>query len=219
MRDAAFSSLLEVARDGLYRRRAVAAALIAAPALWLGARAQPAPARRATPAQTEGPFYPLVFPKDSDYDLLRNGELNYSNGQSSWLEGHVSDLAGKPVAGAQVEIWQCDHAGHYHHPGDGAKADNRFQGFGRVTVSAVGRYRFRTIRPVAYSGRTPHIHIKVKLGTRELVTTQLYVEGDPGNTRDFLWRNLSAADRAALTVPFAPGTDGLRANFPIVVAA
>ncbi len=219
MRPAAFSSLSQIARDGLYRRRAVAAALIAAPALWLGARAQPAPARRATPAQTEGPFYPLVFPKDSDYDLLRNGELNYSNGQSSWLEGNLSDLAGKPVAGAQVEIWQCDHAGHYHHPGDGAKADNRFQGFGRVTVTADGRYRFRTIRPVAYSGRTPHIHIKVKLGTRELLTTQLYVEGDPGNTRDFLWRNMSAADRAALTVPFASGADGLRANFPIVVAA
>ncbi len=219
MRPAAFSSLSQVACDGLYRRRAVAAALIAAPALWLGVRAQPAPARRATPAQTEGPFYPLVFPKDSDYDLLRNGELNYSNGQSSWLEGHVSDLAGKPVAGAQVEIWQCDHAGHYHHPGDGAKADNRFQGFGRVTVTADGRYRFRTIRPVAYSGRTPHIHIKVKLGTRELLTTQLYVEGDSSNARDFLWRSLSAADRAALTVPFTAGTDGLRANFPIVVAA
>ena len=219
MRPAAFSSLSQIARDGLYRRRALAAALIAAPALWLGTRAQPAPARRATPAQTEGPFYPVVFPKDSDYDLLRNGELTYSNGQSSWLEGSLSDLAGQPVAGAQVEIWQCDHAGHYHHPGDGAKADNRFQGFGRVTVTADGRYRFRTIRPVAYSGRTPHIHIKVKLGTRELLTTQLYVEGDPDNTRDFLWRSLSTADRAALTVAFTSGADGLQANFPIVVAA
>ena len=219
MRPAAFSSLSQKARDGLFRRRAVAAALVAAPALWLGARAQPVPARRATPAQTEGPFYPLVFPKDSDYDLLRNGELNYSSGQSCWLEGSLSDLAGQPVAGAQVEIWQCDHAGHYHHPGDGGKADNRFQGFGRVTVMADGRYRFRTIRPVAYSGRTPHIHVKVKLAARELLTTQLYVEGDPGNTRDFLWRSLSAADRAALTVAFASGTDGLRANFPIVVTA
>lgn len=201
------------------RRRTVATALVAAPALWLGSRAQPAASRRATPAQTEGPYYPVVLPRDSDHDLLRNGTLTYSEGQSAWVEGSVSDLAGKPVAGAQVEIWQCDHAGHYHHPGDGDRADRRFQGFGRVTVDADGRYRFRTLRPVAYAGRTPHIHVKVKLGQRELLTTQLYVAGDPGNPRDFLWRSLGEADRAALTVPFAPGSDGLKARFPIVLAA
>ena len=204
---------------GLLRRRAVAVVLVAAPVLLLGARAQPAPGQRATPAQTEGPFYPVVFPEDSDYDLLRNGALNYPEGQGVWLEGSVIDLAGRPVAGAQVEIWQCDHSGHYHHPGDGARADRRFQGFGRVTVAADGRYRFRTIRPVPYSGRTPHIHVKVRLGARELLTTQVYVADDPGNPRDFLWRNLGAADRSALTVTFAPGSDGLRASFPIVVAA
>ena len=77
-------------------------------------------------------------------------------------------------------------------------------------------YRFRTIRPVAYSGRTPHIHVKVKLASRELLTTQLYVAGDPDNERDFLWRNLGPEARAALTVPFEQGSDGLRANFPIV---
>ncbi|WP_096668158.1 dioxygenase family protein [Polaromonas sp. AET17H-212] len=203
----------------LLRRRTVAAALAAAPALWLGPRAQPAASRRATPAQTEGPFYPVVLPRDSDHDLLRNGALTYPEGQSAWIEGSVSDLAGKPVAGAQVEIWQCDHAGHYHHPGDGDRADRRFQGFGRVTVGADGSYRFRTLRPVAYAGRTPHIHVKVRLGQRELLTTQLYVAGDPGNPRDFLWRSLGEADRAALTVPFAPGSDGLQARFPIVLAA
>ncbi|MGC1172397.1 intradiol ring-cleavage dioxygenase [Polaromonas sp.] len=201
------------------RRRTVAAALVAAPALWLGVRAQPAAGLRATPAQTEGPYYPVVFPKDSDHDLLRNGALAYPEGQSAWVEGSVSDLAGKPVAGALVEIWQCDHAGRYHHPGDGDKADRRFQGFGRVAVGADGRYRFRTLRPVAYAGRTPHIHVKVKLGQRELLTTQLYVAGDPGNTRDSLWRSLGETDRAALTVPFAPGSDGLQARFPIVVSA
>ncbi|MDP1741584.1 MAG: protocatechuate 3,4-dioxygenase [Polaromonas sp.] len=188
------------------------------PVLWLGVRAQPGSARHATPAQTEGPFYPVVFPKDSDHDLLRNGALNYPEGQSAWVEGSVSDLAGKPVAGAQVEIWQCDHSGHYHHPGDGGKADTRFQGFGRVTVGADGSYRFRTMRPVAYAGRTPHIHVKVKLGARELLTTQLYVDGDPGNTSDFLWRRLDQAGRAALTVPFNAGPDGLRARFPVVLA-
>ncbi len=219
MRPTAPPSITDRPAAGLLRRRAVAAALVAAPALWLGPRAQPTPGRRPTPAQSEGPFYPLVFPKDSDHDLLRNGALNYSDGQSVWLDGSVSDLAGQALAGAEVEIWQCDPAGHYHHAGDGARADSRFQGFGRVRVGADGRYRFRTIRPAAYSGRTPHIHLKVKLDKRDLLTTQLYVAGDPGNARDFLWRNLSVADRAALTVPFAAGSDGLQASFPIVVAA
>ncbi len=204
---------------GQMRRRVVAALLAGAPAWCLGVPAQPAANRRTTPAQTEGPFYPVVFPQDSDNDLLRNGALNYPEGQAVWLEGHVVDLAGRPLVGALVEIWQCDHAGHYHHPGDGGRADNRFQGFGRSTVAADGLYRFRTMRPAPYSGRTPHIHVKVRLGQRELLTTQMYVEGDPGNPRDFLWRSLNTDERAALTIPFVPDNGVLRANFPIVVAA
>jgi protocatechuate 3,4-dioxygenase beta subunit len=203
----------------LPNRRKAAAALVALPVIWTGVRAQLAAARQPTPSQTEGPFYPVNLPKDSDFDLLRNGTLDYGRGQPAWVEGSVTDLQGKPVAGAQVEIWQCDEAGRYHHPGDGGKADPAFQGFGRVTVAADGRYRFRTIRPVAYSGRTPHIHVKVKLGSRELLTTQLYVAGDPHNERDFLWRSLRPEARAAVTVPFQQAGDGLRANFPIVLAA
>ena len=206
-------------KSNLQRRQLLTAALVVMPALWLGARAQPSPARRATPSQTEGPFYPVELPKDSDFDLLRNGNLSYPLGQAAWLDGSVSDLAGRPVGGAVVEIWQCDEAGHYHHAGDGGRADNRFQGFGRVTAGADGLYRFRTIKPVAYSGRTPHIHVKVKLGRRELLTTQLYVANDPGNARDFLWRRLSAAEQDALTMPFVPGADGFKANFAVVVAA
>ena len=58
--------------DPLNRRRATAA-LVALPWLWTGARAQPAVRHRLTPAQTEGPFYPVALPADSDADLLRNG--------------------------------------------------------------------------------------------------------------------------------------------------
>lgn len=199
------------------QRRRLTAAAVALPFCWRGAWAQ-AQLRR-TPSQTEGPFYPVAIPKDSDFDLLRNGGLQYTSGQPAWVEGQVLDLRGQPVAGAQVEIWQCDEAGHYHHPGDGGRAAAAFQGFGRVTVGADGRYRFRTIKPVPYTGRTPHIHVKVRLERRELLTTQLYVQGDPHNERDGLWRALSAEDRAALTVPFRSGTDGLQASFPIVVAA
>ena len=83
----------------LWNRRAAAAALVVMPTLWTGARAQHAPLRRTTPSQTEGPFYPVKLPQDADFDLLRNGALNYSHGQPSWLEGSVSDLNGQPVRG------------------------------------------------------------------------------------------------------------------------
>ena len=202
----------------LLKRRDVVA-WVALPAIWTGLRAQPTAAPRPTPAQTEGPFYPVELPKDSDFDLLHNGTLNYLNGHAAWVEGAVTDLRGKPVAGAQVEIWQCDEAGHYRHPADRGKADPAFQGFGRVTVDAEGRYRFRTIRPAPYTGRAPHIHVKVKLAGRELLTTQLYVAGDPHNPRDFLWRQLGEEGQRAVTVPFVQGADGMRATFPIVLAS
>lgn len=186
---------------------------------WLSPALAQGAARTPTPSQTEGPFYPVALPADSDFDLLRNGNTSYSRGQPAWVEGTVVDLAGVPVSGAVVEIWQCDHAGHYHHPGDGNRADPAFQGFGRVSVGRDGRYRFRTLKPVPYSGRTPHIHVKVRLDRMELLTTQLYVAGEPGNERDGLWRRLGPEARAALTVPFTPGSDGLRAAFPITVQA
>lgn len=203
------------------RRRTLivgAAAALAAPA-WLRPAIAQARTLRRTPSQTEGPFYPVEIPADHDADLLRNGAARYARGQACWVQGTVVDLDGRAIDGVTVEIWQCDEAGHYHHPGDGNRADPAFQGFGRVLADREGRYRFRTIRPVQYGGRTPHIHVKVKLDRMELLTTQLYVQGDPGNQRDFLWRRLSEADRALITVPFTAVADGLQATFPIVVQA
>ena len=199
-------------------RFVASAALIALPALPLRA-ATLSPPRRATPAQSEGPFYPDKLPADSDADLLANGALRYGKGQAAWVEGTLSDTEGRAIAGASIEIWQCDQDGHYHHPRDGGQADPAFQGFGRVTVDAEGRWRFRTLRPAAYSGRTPHIHAKIKLGGRELLTTQLYVQDDPGNARDGLWRRLSADDRAAVTSPYVAGSDGLAARYALVIGA
>lgn len=202
-------------RRALLTRGAGLIAATAAPA-WL----TPAQAQiplRPTPGQTEGPYYPVALPADTDFDLLRTGSVAYGQGQPAWVEGVVTDTRGVPVSGAVVEIWQCDQAGHYHHPGDGGKADPAFQGFGRVAVGRDGRYRFRTLKPAPYSGRTPHIHVKVKLDRHDLLTTQMYVAGDPGNERDFLWRRLGEPGQAALTRPFVGGPEGLRAEFPIVV--
>ena len=208
----------------LSRRRALqqsvhAAAALALPWVWRSASAQAALPLRPTPSQTEGPFYPLTLPADSDADLLQNGKLGPPRGQPLALSGSLTDVQGKPLQGALVEIWQCDADGHYHHPSDGARADPAFQGFGRCVVAADGQWRFRTLHPVPYTGRTPHIHVKVRLGTRELLTTQLYVQGDPGNARDFLWQRMNEADRNNVTLPYEAGNDGLRAQAALVVRA
>jgi protocatechuate 3,4-dioxygenase beta subunit len=65
---------------------------------------------------------------------------------------------------------------------------------------------------VAYPGRTPHIHLKVRHASFGELTTQLFVDGEPGNARDFLWRQLDEADRAPLAMRLqpAPADSGLR---------
>jgi protocatechuate 3,4-dioxygenase, beta subunit len=189
-------------------------------ALLMGVNARLASAqtkRRPTPSQTEGPYYPVKEPKDADFDLLKNGDRSYSKGRASWVEGVVTDLDGRPLKGGMIEIWQCDEDGHYDHPSDGSKIDPAFQGFGRVRLNAEGEFKFRTIKPSPYVGRTPHIHAKIYLGNRELLTTQLYVADDPGNAKDFIWRRMSEPDRAAVTSPFMPSADGLLARYSLAV--
>ncbi|MDQ7745284.1 dioxygenase family protein [Hydrogenophaga pseudoflava] len=204
------------ARRALLKGGAGLIAATATPA-WLTPALAQGKDLRPTPAQTEGPYYPVAFPADTDFDLLRNGAAAYGKGQPAWVMGTVTDTRGTPLAGGVIEIWQCDQDGHYHHPGDGGKADPAFQGFGKVTLGRDGGYRFRTLQPAPYSGRTPHIHVKIKLGGRELLTTQFYVQGDPGNARDFLWRRLGEEGQAALTRPFVKGSDGLKAEYAVVV--
>ena len=193
-------------------------ALGAASGAWMATRAQ-AQTLMPTPAQPEGPYYPLREPADADFDLLRNGSSAYAKGRAAWVEGVVLDMSGKPLKGGLIEIWQCDADGHYDHPRGGSRMDAAFQGFGRVALDAEGRFAFRTIRPSPYVGRTPHIHAKIKLGRQTLLTTQLYVEGDPGNARDGIWRRMSEAERASVTVPYIDAADAARAAYRLVVRA
>lgn len=205
-------------RRHVLRLSAALAVSVALPTLLLRPATAQTP-RRRTPSQTEGPFYPDQALQDADADLLKNGSVDYRQGEQAWVSGVVTDMDGKPVAGAQVEIWQCDHEGVYRHSRSSGNKAMAFQGFGKVQVGADGRYRFRTIKPAPYPGRTPHIHVKVKLGNKELLTSQMYIAGESANDRDGLFRRLSAADRSLLEASFAKGDDGWRAEFPIVVAA
>jgi protocatechuate 3,4-dioxygenase beta subunit len=178
-----------------------------------------------TPRQTEGPFYPKTLPLDTDNDLIVvNNGLTPAAGAITHLTGRLLDQYGAPVRNAVVEIWQCDAHGVYLHPGSdgGTRRDGNFQGFGRFLTGSTGEYYFRTIKPVAYPGRTPHIHFKLRRGGTELLTTQCYIDGDPGNARDGVLRGIrDERARRSVIVPFAPlprSTVGeLQARFDIVL--
>lgn len=176
-----------------------------------------------TPAQTEGPFYPDRLPLDQDNDLIIiAGKTTPAAGEVTHLFGRVLDLHGNPLRGVEVEIWQADQNGRYIHTADAsARNDVNFQGYGRFETGQSGEYRFRTIKPVPYTGRTPHIHVKLSKGGRELLTSQLYVQGHPLNEQDGVFRSIrDARQRAAATVPFAPSTEypgQLAARFDIVL--
>jgi protocatechuate 3,4-dioxygenase beta subunit len=164
----------------------------------------------ATPAQTEGPFYPDKLPLDQDNDLtIIAGRRTPAAGEITDLSGRILDLYGKPLAGVTIEIWQVDHNGHYIHSADaGAHNDANFQGFGRFETGRNGAYRFRTVKPVPYPGRTPHIHVKLSKGGVDLLTTQLYVRGHPFNERDGVLRGIrDIRKRQSVLVPFLPGKD------------
>lgn len=181
---------------------------------------------RRTPPQTRGPFYPTSIPLDSDNDLVVvNGRAQIAKGQVSNVVGRVLDERGQPIRQAQVEIWQCDANGRYHHSWDNRDVplDPNFQGYGHFTTGADGAYRFRTIRPVPYPGRAPHIHFKVGGPAIEALTTQMYVAGAPENDSDWILNNIrDARARDSLIVKFEQHTDTpgeLLAKFDIVLAA
>lgn len=178
-----------------------------------------------TPKQTEGPFYPDKLPLDTDNDLIViNDTLTPAVGEITHLSGRILDARGNPVRNAVVEIWQCDSAGAYLHSktGNAEKRDRHFQGFGRFLTGRAGDYGFRTIKPVPYPGRTPHIHFAVKVPGQEKFITQCYVKGHPGNEKDGIFRGIrDDKARESVLVDFVPIRESrigeLSARFDIVL--
>jgi len=178
-----------------------------------------------TPRLTEGPFYPDKLPLDRDNDLVIVGDSTTpAVGQITHLIGRVLDPNGKPIKDATLEIWQVDHNGIYLNTRDhrNRQRDQNFQGYGTFTTASNGEYRFRTIKPVPYSGRTAHIHLRVNRGGREVLTTQVFINGFSQNNSDMVLggiRNL--VDRELVLVDFKPLKDSkigeLSARFDIVV--
>lgn len=188
-------------------RRRFLSAMAAGGAFWTVPGAFAA-ALQSTPAQTEGPFYPDRLPLDTDNDLIvLNDATTPALGTVTYLSGRVMDVRDRPIRNAVVEIWQADHHGVYLHRGSAGaeRRDQHFQGYGRFLTGSNGEYLFRTIKPVAYPGRTPHIHVAVKSPGREKLTTQCYIRGEKGNATDGVLKGIrDERARNSVIVAFDP---------------
>lgn len=176
----------------------------------------------ATPSQMLGPFYPLRPDPGAGNDLATVDGKGRAQGKPLTVVGRVLDSAGRPQPGVLLEIWQTNAHGRYHHPHDDSPQplDPQFRGYGRATTGADGSYRFLTIEPVEYPGRTPHVHFRASRGKRELLVTQMYLPGAAAaNARDGLFLAIRdpAARRALLGLPEPGAANTLR--FDIVLEA
>jgi protocatechuate 3,4-dioxygenase beta subunit len=172
----------------------------------------------------EGPFYPDRLPLDTDNDLLIvNDGITPAVGEITHLTGRILDSNGNPLRNSLVEIWQVDGHGVYLHTADThAKRDANFQGFGRFLTGSNGEYYFRTVKPVPYPGRTPHIHFKIKQRGQSEFITQCYIKGHAQNERDGVFRGIrDSKARESVLVDFRPVENSklgeLEARFDIVL--
>ena len=166
-----------------------------------------------TPRATEGPYYPDHLPLDQDNDLLQiQGNAAQAIGTVTEFGGRLLNVDGQPIQDALIELWQADNNGCYIHSRGtqrGKERDPQFQGYGKIVTNEKGEYRFRTIKPGLYTGRTIHWHVAVKQGEKRMLTTQLYIAGVPQNDRDGVLRSMGTeAQRLSVIREFKPKETG-----------
>ena len=127
-----------------------------------------------TPEQTEGPYWTPNSPERTDF----TGDG--APGERMTLSGTVVDTACRPVAGTLLDFWHCDGHGVYDNEGYKLRGHQRTDGN--------GAFRLTTVKPGLYPGRTRHFHVKVRPPGGEVLTTQLYFPGEPGNRADGIYR-------------------------------
>jgi protocatechuate 3,4-dioxygenase beta subunit len=150
----------------------------------------------ATARETEGPYFKPRSPERAD--LVEPG----SKGQLVEISGLVLTRACRPVDRALLDLWHADERGEYDNAG--------FRYRGHLFTDGEGHYRFRTIMPALYPGRTRHYHVKVQAPNRPVLTTQLYFPDEPANRRDGLFRR-------DLLMRMAEGPNTLVAGFDFVL--
>ncbi|MER6077841.1 intradiol ring-cleavage dioxygenase [Streptomyces sp. NPDC001833] len=142
----------------------------------------------ATEATVFGPFFVENSPGIADGGDIASGAA----GEPCWVEGTVTDTAGKPVPGARIEVWEADEDGFY----DTQYGDGRTAARAHLFTGADGGYRFWGLTPTPYpiphdgpvgellaaTGRSPmrasHLHFMVSAPGLRTLVTHIFVRGD-----------------------------------------
>ncbi|MBB2926569.1 catechol 1,2-dioxygenase [Paraburkholderia silvatlantica] len=171
-----------------------------------------------TPRTIEGPLYVAGAPvRESVSRIDINADADAG---PLVIHGTVTDLDGKPLAGAVVECWHANSKGFYSHF-DPTGAQDDFNLRGAVKTGADGKYEFRTLMPVGYGcppqgstqrlldglgrhgNRPAHVHFFVTADNSRKLTTQFNIEGDP-----LIWDDFAYATREELIPPVVEKTGG-----------
>ncbi|MER7394544.1 dioxygenase [Streptomyces sp. NPDC000151] len=182
----------------------------------------------ATPSSVEGPFHSPAPPRPLGAWIAEGPERE--RGRPMAVHGRVTDCAGRPLAGATVDVWQADDAGRYDTQ-DAAQPPGNLRAL--LTTAEDGSYWFRSVLPSSYPvptdgpvgelltalGRHPmrpaHIHLRVEAPGHRPVTTHVFVAGDPYLDSDAAFavkdalvvtpkdiKDPGAAERWSLSAPF-----------------
>lgn len=171
-----------------------------------------------TPSTVLGPFYVGGAPR------MMMGETiaHHGRGEPLFVSGRVCDEHGRPLEGAELDVWQTSEDGFYDTQ-DETQPDMNLRGVFRA--GADGRFWFRSIVPSSYPipgdgpvgdmlkalGRHPmrpaHIHFILRAKGYETLTTHIFVEGDPYLDSDAVF-----GVKDALIAPMTQATDEQRAE-------
>jgi len=146
---------------------------------------------RPTQANNLGPFYRADAPRCADgASIVRSP----TPGDALLFKGLVTEANGKPVAGADVHVWQSSPAGLYENQ-DPSQTEMNLRGI--FTTQADGAFRFRSVKPAGYpipidgpvgdllraqgrhNMRPAHLHFLIHKPGYKTIASQVYDPEDP----------------------------------------
>lgn len=172
--------------------------------------------REGSKGTIEGPYYVPGSPRLPARATLPMRE--HEAGTPLLFQGQVRSVDGTPLAGATVEMWHADDDGFYSQFAPGLPEWNLR---GTVVADDEGRFWIRTVQPAPYqiptdgscgrliaaagwhAWRPAHLHLKVSAPGHQLITTQLYFQGD-----EHVGDDIASAVKPELVLDPTPAGDG-----------